>query len=251
MRKFGLIGFPLEHSFSKNYFSEKFKISGISDCRYDNYPLDEINKLRTLIEKNSDLVGLNVTIPHKQSVIQLLDEIDKEASEIGAVNTIKIYRQNRTILKGYNTDVYGFEKPLLKALKKDHKTALILGTGGASKAVAYIMNKHSIDYKYVSRKPISKDILSYGDVSKDIIARTDIIVNTSPLGMYPNQEEKPDIPYDNINEKHILYDLIYNPEKTLFLAEGEKRHATIINGLSMLHLQAEKAWEIWNSQTYL
>jgi len=251
MRKFGLIGFPLEHSFSKGYFSEKFKISGISDCRYDNYPLDDINKLNNLIEENSDLLGLNVTIPHKQSVIPLLDEIDKEASEIGAVNTIKIYRRNKVILKGYNTDVYGFEKPLLKVLKKDHKMALILGTGGASKAVAYILKKHSIDYKYVSRKPKNKEILSYGDVSKDIIARIDIIVNTSPLGMYPNPDEKPDIPYDSINENHILYDLIYNPEKTLFLAEGERKHATTINGLPMLHLQAEKAWEIWNSQEYL
>ncbi|MGD2036216.1 MAG: shikimate dehydrogenase, partial [Bacteroidales bacterium] len=149
-------------------------------------------------------------------------------------------------LKGYNTDVYGFEKPLLNALKEHHKTALILGTGGASKAVAYILEKHSIGYKYVSRKPVRSGIFSYGDLTPEIIAHYTVIVNTSPAGMYPNDHIKPDIPYEGIGSGHILYDLIYNPQRTLFLKEGESRKAIIINGLSMLHLQAEKAWEIWN-----
>jgi shikimate dehydrogenase len=247
MKKFGLIGFPLEHSFSKAYFSEKFKKEDILDCQYDNFPLKSIELLRNIIE-NNDLAGLNVTIPYKQSVIKFLDEIDDEAKEIGAVNTLKIIQKsNKTIVKGYNTDVYGFEKPLLQVLKKHHKKALILGTGGASKAVAYVLNKHNIEYQYVSRNPKKTDILSYSDLSDEILAQYQIIVNTSPIGMYPNIGEKPDIPYEGIGEQHILYDLVYNPVETLFLKEGKQKKSTIINGLPMLYEQANKSWEIWNS----
>lgn len=247
MRKYGLIGFPLEHSFSKKYFSEKFENDNISDCCYDNYPLEKIDDLNNLVVKNAHLIGLNVTIPYKQAVIPFLDEIDEAAAEIGAVNTIKIYRNKLKItLKGYNTDVYGFEKPLLNKIKKHHNKALILGTGGASKAVAYIMKKHSIEYRYVSRKPKNPTILSYSDLTQGIINEYKIIINTSPCGMYPNINDKPDIPYKYLGVRHILYDLIYNPERTLFLKEGEERNTTIINGLAMLYIQAEKAWEIWD-----
>ncbi len=248
MKKFGLIGFPLEHSFSKKFFSEKFEKEGISNCRYDNYSLEKIELLNNLVRENTELIGLNVTIPYKQAVIPFLDEMDDDADEIGAVNTIRIYRDQKSLrLKGYNTDVYGFEKPLIPVLKGHHKKALILGTGGASKAVAHILKKYSVDYKYVSRNPKNPTILTYRDLTPEIIEQCNIIVNTSPLGMFPNLGEKPDIPYDNVGKQHILYDLIYNPEKTLFLKEGEERNATIINGLPMLHIQAEKAWEIWNT----
>ena len=248
MKKFGLIGFPLEHSFSKAYFSEKFQKENIANCIYENYPLEDISELNDLIRENSSLIGLNVTIPYKQAVIPFLDEIDNEAAEIGAVNTIKISRsEGEPFLKGYNTDIYGFENPLLAVLTKDHRKALILGTGGASKAVEYILKKHDIDCHFVSRKPRNPGIYSYGDLTEEIITQYQIIVNTSPIGMYPNINVKPGIPYGSLGKKHILYDLIYNPEKTLFLKEGEKRNTSLINGLPMLHKQAEKAWEIWNS----
>lgn len=248
MKKFGLIGFPLEHSFSKAYFSEKFKKENIANCTYENYPLEDISELNDLIRENNTLIGLNVTIPYKQAVIPFLDEIDNEAAEIGAVNTIKISRaEKEPFLKGYNTDIYGFEKPLLEVLTKDHRKALILGTGGASKAVEYILKKHNINCHYVSRKPGNPGIYSYSDLTEELITHYHIIVNTSPIGMYPNINDKPKIPYGSLGEQHILYDLIYNPEKTLFLKEGEKRNCSLINGLPMLHKQAEKAWEIWNS----
>ncbi len=248
MKKFGLIGFPLEHSFSKAYFSEKFQKENIPDCIYDNYPLEDITALKKLIKENKELIGLNVTIPYKQLVIPFLNEMDDEAATIGAVNTIKISRaKGEPFLKGYNTDIYGFESPLLEVLTKDHRKALILGTGGASKAVEYILNKHNVDCHFVSRKPRNPDIYSYTDLTEELITHYHIIVNTSPIGMFPNITDKPDIPYGGLGKKHILYDLIYNPQKSLFLKEGEKRNTILINGLPMLHKQAEKAWKIWNS----
>jgi shikimate dehydrogenase len=248
MKKFGLIGYPLEHSFSKDYFTKKFESELLIDCSYMNYPIQDLSQFRNFIEDNPDLLGLNVTIPYKQKIIDFLDDIDKEASEIGAVNTIKIKRnKNKCRLTGFNTDIYGFEKPLLEKLKHEHKSALILGTGGASKAVAYILKKLDITFRYVSRYPKTNEIYSYENVTQNVIRSNRIIINTTPLGMYPHTNECPAIPYDAIGPEHILYDLIYNPPKTLFLSKGEQHNATIINGLPMLYIQAEKSWEIWNS----
>lgn len=247
MRKLGLIGYPLSHSFSKEYFTQKFVKEHISDCLYNNYPIEDIGMLSDLINSEPELVGLNVTIPYKRAVIRFLNEIDRDAEEIGAVNTIFIQRTGNTSkLKGYNTDVFGFERPLLKVLNPIHKTALILGTGGASRAVAWILEKHKIDYKYVSRNPANSDILSYKDLDKNNIGDFKIIINTSPVGMYPDVESSPDLPYDGLTNEHILYDLIYNPEQTKFLRLGAQKKAITINGLPMLYLQAEKSWEIWN-----
>lgn len=248
MRKFGLIGYPLGHSFSRGFFSEKFEKEGLNDCIYENYPLDDIAKLPQLIADEPELLGLNVTIPYKQQVIRFLDSMDSQAKEIAAVNTIKIERRNNTFqLTGYNTDIFGFELPLLKVLKPSHRFGLILGTGGASKAVAYILRKNNIECKFVSRIPKDSDILSYSELSPELILNSKIIINCSPLGMHPNETVCPDLPYEAITSEHILYDLVYNPEETLFLKYGKQKKAIIINGLPMLHIQAEKSWEIWNS----
>lgn len=248
MRKFGLIGFPLGHSFSKGYFADKFAREGILNCSYENYPLEEIDQLTDLIASDAELTGLNVTIPYKEEVLSLLDEIDDEAEKIGAVNTIKINRKgNQVNLKGFNTDVYGFEKPLLEVLKQKHNKALILGTGGAAKAVSYILRKNGISYKYVSRTPRDEKMLSYSALTPEIVNSCKLLINTSPIGMHPRIGDCPDIPYDAIGGDHILYDLIYNPEKTEFLKKGEEKKATLLNGLPMLYLQAERAWEIWSS----
>ncbi len=248
MRKFGLIGFPLEHSFSKSYFTEKFESEKLNDCVYSNFPIKNIGRLREIVENNRNLIGLNVTIPYKQQVLEFLDHVDNEAGEVGAVNTVKIIRDKSDYqLYGYNTDIYGFEKPLVEKLSRIHKSALILGTGGASKAVAYILKKHHILFHFVSRNPVSDTILSYNDLTPGLIRENTLIINTSPLGMYPDVDHCPPIPYQAIGSHHILYDLIYNPEKTLFLSKGEEKKAVIINGLPMLYIQAEKSWNIWNS----
>jgi shikimate dehydrogenase len=247
MRKFGLIGYPLGHSFSKGFFTEKFKRENITDCVYDNYAIEKIGLLKSLIEDNNELTGLNVTIPYKEQVISLIDKIDENALKIGAVNTLKIHRKGVDFqIEGFNTDYYGFEQPLKNVLEKHHKKALILGTGGASKAVKFVLQNLGIEYLYVSRNRTGDDIILYNEVTAETIHEYQIIINTSPVGMYPDIDSCPDIPYDAITEKHILYDLVYNPEKTLFLSKGGKRKATLINGLSMLYLQAEKSWEIWN-----
>jgi shikimate dehydrogenase len=250
MRKFGLIGYPLGHSFSKRYFTGKFAKENIRDCSYENYPLEKIELLGRLIAGEKELCGLNVTIPHKQQVFPWLDELDEEAGQVGAVNCIRITRGpgNTVHLKGFNTDTYGFEVPLLEVLQSWHTKALILGTGGASKAVAHVLGKHGIGFRYVSRKPLHKGIYAYSDLTDDIIAQHTIIVNTSPKGMHPDTAGCPDIPYRAITGRHILYDLVYNPEKTVFLQKGKEKNAILINGLPMLHLQAEKSWEIWNTK---
>lgn len=223
-----------------------FKTEHISDCVYSNYPIESIDHVNEVVA-DPEIIGLNVTIPYKQQIIQYLDKIDAEAETIGAVNTIKVHRKSgKIILEGFNTDIYGFEKPLVEHLGPKHRSALILGTGGASKAVAYILNKHNIKFRYVSRSPKTPAILSYDLLTKDILQEHKIIVNSSPVGTYPDIDKCPDIDYDAIGIGHILYDLVYNPEKTLFLQKGESKGAIIINGLPMLHGQAEKAWEIWN-----
>lgn len=249
MRKFGLIGYPLGHSFSKKYFSDKFEKENITNCEYNNYPFENLDGLTEFIEREPELYGLNVTIPYKEKVIDFLHEMDNDVLEIGAVNTIKIIRTpgKQAKLKGYNTDVYGFATPLKDVLKDNHKKALILGTGGAAKGVAWVLGKWDIEYKFVSRSPKQKGDFSYASLTGNDIREYKLIVNTSPLGMYPNIEKMPDLDYSAITEEHILYDLIYNPEETMFIKQGKRKKAITLNGLPMLYFQAEKAWEIWNS----
>ena len=247
MRFFGLIGKSLEHSFSPVYFKEKFEREGIQDSYYQLFPLKTIDEFNQLISDFSELTGVNVTIPYKQSIIPFLDEIDENAKEINAVNTIKFERINsKLILKGFNTDYLGFMDSLKPYLKECHKSALILGTGGSSAAVAYALKKMGINYIKVSRSPV-REVLSYKELTEEIMREYNLIINTTPLGMFPDVETYPIIPYSAISKNHILFDLIYNPIKTVFLKKGEEKGATIINGAEMLISQAEYAWKIWNN----
>lgn len=245
MRKFGLIGKNISYSFSKNYFSTKFQDENILDADYENFDIQHIEEFQNIIESNHRLNGLNVTIPYKESVIPYLDRLSKKAKKIGAVNTIKITKSGK--LKGYNTDYYGFKKSIKPYLKPIHKRALILGTGGASKAIAFALKKLNIDYQFISRNPSKNGYLTYNSITKDIISTHLIIINCTPLGTFPNVNQAPNIPYEAITNNHILFDLIYNPEQTLFLKKGAQKRATTINGYSMLAYQADKAWKIWNS----
>lgn len=247
MKYLGLIGFPLSHSFSVKYFSEKFIREDISEFEYRNHPIQSVNELKPLIEEKADLIGLNVTIPYKQKVIPLLDEIDREAAEIGAVNTIKIKRSSGKIhLKGYNSDAYGFRESLLPLLEGGHQYALVLGTGGASKAITHVLTQLGISFQHVSRTPV-KNQLHYQDLCYAVIKKHTLIINTTPLGTYPDTSTFPNIPYDLLTSGHILYDLVYNPPETEFLRLGRQKEATVKNGHEMLVLQAERSWEIWNS----
>lgn len=243
MKQFGLIGFPLSHSFSKGYFSKKFENEQITDAQYDIFPIEYIENFTQLCNSTPNLVGLNVTIPHKQNIIPFLDELDIEAKEVGAVNTIKFVNGRKI---GYNSDIYGFEMSLKPLLTKEHDFALILGTGGASKAVEYVLNKLNIHFQYVSRKASQKAI-SYDEVDETLMQKAKLIINTSPVGMYPNINDAPQLPYQFVTNKHLLYDLVYNPEETLFLQKGKEKGAIVKNGLEMLHLQAERSWAIWNN----
>ena len=246
MRKYGLIGYPLGHSFSKTYFTRKFLKENIKDCQYLNFPVKSISELPGLINENKELAGFNVTIPYKEEVIPYLNHLDETAEKIGAVNTVKIIRRpENNELKGYNTDAYGFHSSILPCLKEHHKKALILGTGGSSKAIAYILDKLGVGYIYVSRSPRKENHISYSNVTRIIMDECKIIINTTPLGMYPDIDKCADIPYEFITKEHLIYDLVYNPENTVFLRKGAEKGAVTKNGLSMLHLQAEKAWEIW------
>ena len=254
MKKLGLIGYPLSHSFSKKYFSEKFKEKGIKGFEYELYPIASIEELPQLLADHPDLIGLNVTIPYKEQVLPYLDAIHLEARDIGAVNTIKIEEGKLT---GYNTDVYGFEKSLIGLLtnKKNDQSkellvdqGLVLGTGGAAKAVLYILKKLNIRPLLVSRTKEKGD-LTYQDIDAELMKKTQLIVNTTPLGMSPKIDTFPNLPYELLTDKHFLYDLVYNPEKTLFLNKGENQKAKTKNGKDMLVLQAEKSWEIWDRMT--
>jgi len=248
MRHFGLIGFPLSHSFSKSFFTEMFLEKGIGDCEYNLYPINNIQQLSKLLEELPDLSGLNVTIPHKQSVIPFLNTLDPIAEAIGAVNTIKISRTPGKIqLIGYNTDAPGFEKSLIPFLKSWHTQALILGTGGASKAVEYVLKKLGISYHILSRTPNPPYTLGYHDIEKKLESSHSLIINTTPLGMYPNIGSCPDIPYHLLDNSHLLYDLVYNPSTTLFMKKGESQGSVTTNGMAMLKYQALEAWEIWNT----
>jgi len=247
MRQFGLIGYPLGHSFSRGFFSEKFANEGLDDCRYDNFPIEKIVLLPGLIHENSNLCGLNVTIPYKEQVIPFLAEIDPEAAEIGSVNTVHITRRDSgTYLKGYNTDAYGFSMSIKPLLLNGYKKALVLGTGGSSKAVVYALQQMQMEVICVSRKPAHAGIRSYADLSEALIAEAEIIVNATPAGMYPQTDTCPPIPYEHLTGRHLLFDLVYNPDQTLFMKKGIDKGARVTNGLKMLHLQAEKSWEIWN-----
>lgn len=239
--QYGLIGYPLEHSFSPRYFAEKFKRENIN-ARYEAFPLANIEELKGLFTLHKNLKGLNVTIPYKAEVMQQLDEINADAQLVGAVNCIDLTNGKKT---GYNTDIIGFTKSLVPLLKKQHTDALVLGSGGSSKAIVFVLNKLGINHKIGSRQN-ADGAIAYEDITEDIIAAHKLIINTTPLGMYPMVEECADISYSAISDEHLLYDLIYNPEQTMFLQKGALQGAQIKNGLEMLELQAEASWDIWN-----
>lgn len=245
MKKLGLIGYPLGHSFSKKYYLEKFTKEGITDVNYDLYSMEDIREFEKLFN-NKDFYGVNVTIPHKINVLSYLNELSAEANAIQAVNCIQIKHQaDGPFLKGFNTDVYGFTESLRPLLENHHKKALILGNGGAAKAVEYALNTLNIEYKFVSRTKTEQN-LTYGELTDEILNEYLIIINCSPVGTFPNIEEAPQLTYHFIGERHLLYDLVYNPAETMFLKKGKINGAKVKNGLEMLELQAEKNWEIWN-----
>lgn len=243
MRAFGLIGYPLGHSFSKKYFTAKFEREGITENVYELYPLEQIGQLKDLLVSNPDLLGLNVTIPYKEQVIAYLDSMSPVVQEIGACNCIRIEDGQ---LIGHNTDVIGFSRSLLPKLKPHHKQALIFGTGGSAKAVAYTLKEMNIPFLQVSRTP-SKGMIAYEDIDQSILDVHTLLINTSPVGMYPDVTKAPAIPYAFIGADHYLFDLVYNPARTRFLQEGALRGAAVENGSDMLAIQAEASWEIWNS----
>ena len=248
MKKYGLTGFPLTHSFSKRYFTEKFETEKI-DSTYDNFEIDNISKFPEIIINNPELIGLNVTIPYKEQVISFLDELNDSAREIAAVNTVKIIRSvSGVMLKGFNTDTFGFETSLKPLLKEQHKKALILGTGGASKALKYVLKKLEIEFISASIEELKENEIRYEDIDEKMMNERLLIINATPLGTYPKTDTFPNIPYEYISEKHLLFDLVYNPEVTQFMTKGLKNGATVKNGYEMLLNQALKSYEIWNTE---
>lgn len=246
MRKFGLIGFPLSHSFSPSFFAEKFARENIEDCLYQIYPIDHVEKFAGLLISDPQIEGINVTIPYKKSVIQFLNYCSEPVAKIGACNCIKIHEG---VLSGYNTDVIGFEKSLAEKLSTSHTYALILGTGGSAAAVEYVFKKLGIEYMFVSRNNSKlSNTCSYEDLSEEMMKQHTLVVNTTPSGMFPTIDECPNLPYKYITAEHYLFDLVYNPPKTLFLQKGEEMGATIKNGADMLIIQAEESWMIWNGE---
>lgn len=263
MKVYGLIGYPLSHSFSKKYFSDMFAREQIKDHKYELFPLEHIKDLPALLQANPHLCGLNVTVPHKKNVMHYLDWISHDAKEVGAVNCIRITSESPVLaaftgelgveghnfrLEGYNTDIYGFETSLKPLLDHHHKKALVLGDGGAACAVKYVLGEYGIPYQIVTRRSSPNSIL-FGDLTPKMVEEHKLIINTTPVGTYPNTDECPPIPYEGITDDHLLYDLIYNPEQTLFLTKGLGRGAAIKNGYEMLELQADRSWEIWTSKT--
>jgi shikimate dehydrogenase len=241
MRRFGIIGNPLEHSHSPEYFSAKFKDENLQDAVYEIFSLDSIDQLTDLLNRFPDIVGLNVTSPFKKSVIHFLDALDKDAEELGSVNTIRVAEGK---LIGFNTDAPAFELSI-EPIKSKVQKALVLGTGGASNAICHVLDRLAIGYLLCSRSPKDNQI-AYHMLDMEIISKCNLIINATPLGMYPKVDSAPDIPYKHISAEHILYDLVYNPEETAFLKRGKMKGATIKNGLEMLHLQADLAWNIWS-----
>lgn len=263
MKHYGLIGYPLSHSFSKKYFDQKFDHDHIADHQYDLFPLEHVSGLSDLLHQHPDLCGLNVTIPHKISVMKYLDWIHPDAREVGAVNCIRISNESPVMaafngevgikghdfrLEGFNTDVYGFENSLKPLLTGAHQKALVLGNGGGARAVKFVLDQLNIPYTIVARKHTGESIL-FSELTQSIIDEHKLIINTTPLGTSPNVNECPPIPYEYITHEHLLYDVIYNPEVSLFLQKGLEKGAAIKNGYEMLVLQAERSWEIWGSKT--
>ena len=247
MDKYGLIGYPLGHSFSKNFFNQKFEDEGV-DAVYENFEIPSVEVMQEVVDKNPNLRGLNVTIPYKQKVIPFLDSITPEAQAIGAVNVIKVMHiGKKTLLKGYNSDVIGFTKSIEPMLEKFHKKALILGTGGASKAIDYGLRSLGLETVFVSRFKRDNTI-QYTDITPEVVKEYNVIINCTPCGMYPHADECPMLPYEAMNEHTILYDLIYNPDQTLFMKKGAEYGANTKNGLEMLLLQAFASWDIWNDE---
>lgn len=282
MQQYGLIGYPLSHSFSKKYFTEKFEKEAVINCEYNLYPIENIEQLLQLITENQHLQGLNVTIPYKETVIPYLHELDDTAKAVGAVNCIKfgvrnsefrekvpkpnsneqsnvgksqILNPKSLILKGYNTDIFGFRQSIKPFLEIHHERALILGTGGASKAVVHVLQEIGIDCYFVTRnkstanvpKAYANKLFTYNEINEYIINAFKLIINTTPLGMYPQVNAAPPLPYHLLQPTHLLYDLVYNPTETEFLKQGKQQNTATVNGLSMLHIQAEEAWRVWNS----
>lgn len=244
MEKYGLIGYPLEHSFSKSYFNEKFHSENIN-AEYVNFEIPQIGDIVKVLNENRNLVGFNVTIPYKEQIISYLDELDKHAAAIGAVNVVKVVTEKgKKKLIGYNSDIVGFTRSIEPLLNNQHKKALILGTGGASKAIFHGLKNLNIESKFVSRTP-KEGMLTYQDITSEVMQEYKVIVNCTPVGMYPNVDVCPDIPYEYITPNHLLYDLLYNPDETLFMKKGAEHGAIVKNGLEMLLLQAFNAWEIW------
>ncbi len=242
MRLYGLLGYPLSHSFSQKYFTEKFQNLGLKDIAYENFSLPRIDALQEILDKREGLAGFNITIPYKKEVLVFLDQVSPAVAEIGACNCVRIENGKRI---GYNTDVVGFEQTLAPFLKPHHQKALILGTGGASAAVEWVLRKRGIAYQYVSRST-SATTISYDQIDQATMESHTLVINTTPLGMYPNIDACPNLPYQFMNEQHHLFDLVYNPEETQFLAKGKAQGASIQNGWEMLILQAEESWRIWN-----
>ncbi|KJF45071.1 shikimate dehydrogenase family protein [Draconibacterium sediminis] len=248
MKRYGLLGYPLTHSFSKRYFTERFETEKI-DSTYDNFEIDSITKFPEVVKDNPEVIGFNVTIPYKEQVIPYLDELNDSAKEIGAVNTIRVTRtENGVHLKGFNTDTFGFESSLKPLLKDHHKKALILGTGGASKALKYVLKKLGIEYISASIEELKENEIRYEDIDEQLICERLLIINATPLGTYPKVDTFPNIPYEFITDKHLLFDLVYNPEVTQFMAKGQANGATVKNGYEMLLNQAKKSYEIWNAE---
>ena len=245
MKQYGLIGYPLTHSFSKKFFTEKFTKEH-TDAEYLNFEIETIDKFPEVIANHPNLAGLNVTIPYKEQVISFLNELDEAAKQVGAVNTVKISRKNNLpYLKGYNTDTWGFENALKPLLKKHHKKALILGTGGASKAIKYVLAQLGIEFISASIEELKENEIRYQDIDKDLLTEFLLIINATPLGTYPNTETFPPIPYEAITGGHLLFDLVYNPETTKFMKKGKEKGAAVKNGYEMLLGQAERSYEIW------
>jgi len=245
MDSYGLIGFPLKHSFSKDYFNNKFASEGIN-AEYINFEITSITELKSIIRDNPQLKGLNVTIPYKEQVIPYLDRLSDNARQIGAVNVIKIDRsKKKVVLSGFNSDIIGFMQSIEPLLQAHHKRALILGTGGSAKAVFYGLQQLGIDAAFVSRQKTSEKVLTYSELSSEVMGTHKVVVNCTPVGMWPKTEDCPDIPYQLLSTEHLLYDLLYNPNETLFMKKGEEQGSSVKNGLEMLILQAFAGWIFW------
>lgn len=249
MKTYGLIGYRLGYSFSKGFFTEKFEKENLKEHEYVNFELDTIDEFPGIFKANDHIAGLNCTIPYKQQIMPFLDEIDAEAAEVGAINTVKIIRSAEGLkLKGFNTDIYGFENSLKPMLSEKHKKALILGTGGASKAIKHILTKLGLSFVSASiEEQLQENEIRYEQIDEALLKECLVIINATPLGTFPKVDNCPNIPYEFISGDHVLFDLVYNPEETLFMKKGKAQGAAVKNGLEMLHLQAIKAWEIWNA----